>query len=214
MNGAALARHLADDRFDARFAYLPLHRGVPPRRRAVAAHPTRVRAPVAVEYALVVAGGHERRHVCAVREAEDAQLLADEALLDNDALAGRPECAVYHRVAHGFERLVDALRDHDTLARGEAVRLDDDGRALRAHVLLCGVRVVEDLERWRRSTRVAHDAPGERFAALDAGGGLCRSEDAQPFLPEAVNDADGERQFRPDDGEVDAVLAAQRPRAR
>ena len=58
-----------------------------------------------------------------------------------------PECAVHHRVAHGFERLVDALRDDDTLARGEAVRLDDDGRALRAHVLLCSVRVVENLER-------------------------------------------------------------------
>ena len=76
----------------------------------------------------------------AVAEGEEARLLADEAFLDDELGAGRPERASEHGVDRrlGFG---DARRDDDALAGGEAVRLDDDRRAPLAHIGLGGVRL-------------------------------------------------------------------------
>ena len=63
------------------------------RGRRVGAHAARVLAAVAVEGALVVLRGGERHHVLAVADRVVRGLLADQHVLDDDALAGRAEAA-------------------------------------------------------------------------------------------------------------------------
>ena len=69
----------------------------------------------------------------AVAQREERGLLADQEFLDHDLGAGRAEAAAEHHVDRGFG-LGQRLRDHDALAGGEPVGLDDDRRALLAHV--------------------------------------------------------------------------------
>ena len=65
------------------------HGGVEKRIGGVDAHAAGVGAGVALADALVILRGNERRHVLAVAEAEKADLVALEELLDDDLLLGR-----------------------------------------------------------------------------------------------------------------------------
>ena len=62
--------------------------GVDDRSRRIGAHAAGIRALVAVEGALVVLGGAEGSDGLAVREREEARLLAVEKLLDHYRSAG------------------------------------------------------------------------------------------------------------------------------
>ncbi len=98
------------------------------RCRRVRSHPARVRPLVAVPKSLVVLRRRERQHIAAVRHHDEARLLADEKLLDDDAGTGRTQrIADEHRVDRRM-RFGDARRDDDPFAGGESVGLDDDRR--------------------------------------------------------------------------------------
>ena len=79
----------------------------------------------------MVLRSRERQHVLAVRHDDEARFLAVEEFLDDDHAARVAEGAGEHGLGRE-DRLVGARGDDHALARGEAVGLDDDRRALRA----------------------------------------------------------------------------------
>ena len=123
-------RHLSHNRRDARFAYRSLHGFVPPWRRAVATHPTGIRALVSIVDTLVIARGDEGRYRNPVGEAEDRQLLTREAVLDQYVVPCVAEFAVQHHLRQRRLGLIEALCNNDAFARCEPIRLDDDRRTM------------------------------------------------------------------------------------
>ena len=80
----------------------------------------------------------------AVGQDVDAGLLAVEKLLDDDTGACFAHLVAGEHVADGHFGLAQVLRDHDALAGGEAVGLDDDRRTLGVDVGVGGGGVGED----------------------------------------------------------------------
>ena len=68
---------------------------------------------------------------------------------------------------HGLQRLVERERDHDALARGQAVGLDHDGSALLADVGQRGLLVGEGAVRRGRDAGARHELLGEALGALE-----------------------------------------------
>ena len=107
-------------------------------------------------------------------------------------------------------RLVGACGDDHALARGESVRLDDDGRALR---LDCGG--IEGLAReggvaCRRDAVAHQELLGEPLAALEPGGEPARPEAGQSRGFKGVHDTRDQRTFRTDDREPGRFRARER----
>ena len=99
-----------------------------------------------------------------------------------------PSAAAEHHVDRGF-RLRDRLRDDDALAGREPVGLDDDRRALRAHVGLRGRGRGETLiGRGRNVVRPAQ-VLGEALGAFEPRRGLARAECLDAGGGEIVDDA-------------------------
>ena len=103
--------------------------------RRIGAHAAGVGALVAVEHALVVLRGDERDRGLAVAQREERRLLAAQEFLDHDFGARLAETAAEHHVDRGFG-FGQRLRHHHALAGREPVGLDDDRRALLAHIVL------------------------------------------------------------------------------
>ena len=125
------------------------------------------------------------------RESEERDLLALEQLLDDDVPAERAG-AHERRI-----RLVLSAADEHTLARREAVGLDDAGRP----------GFVENGS-GRHRGGLEH-LLGEGLRPLDARGRLARPEHGHAGAPKLVRDARDERRLGADDDEVDLVLPAE-----
>ena len=95
------------------------HRG----RRRIGAHAAGVGPGIAFAHRLVILRRLQRQHGLTVDQGEVARLLAYKHLLDHELGAGLAEGAAQHspRRIEGFGL---GLRQHDTLAGGEPVRLD------------------------------------------------------------------------------------------
>ena len=127
--GRAPTAHLVDDRLRH-----PVHDVVDqtlggPVERAVGTHPAGVGAGVVVADPLEVLRGRERHDVGAVTQAEQRHLRPRQVLLDDDCAVGLGQAG-----PGVLEGLGPVVGDHDPLARGEPVVLDDVGapRASRA----------------------------------------------------------------------------------
>ncbi len=184
-----------------------MERGVHERARRERAHAAGVRAPVAVEDALVILRGADRERPRAVAHDEERDLGAGQAFLDDELRARRAESALAH---DGDDRRL-GLRaipgDDDALAGGEAVGLEHERPAEFAGPG-DAERFVGGCARAEPGGRHAvtrHERLRERLARLEGGGGPCRSEDGAPSGGKPVGDAEAERQLGPDDGEVDAL---------
>jgi hypothetical protein len=79
----------------------------------------------------------------AVGDDDEARFLALQALLDDDAVGRVADLALDHHRVDCLRRFGNRLRDHDALAGGESVGLDDDRRALLLHVRFCFRGVAE-----------------------------------------------------------------------
>ncbi len=153
--------------------------------------------------------GHEREDGVAVAKREDGGLLPFQKFLDDHALAGRAEGAVDHRLVDGVQRVADVHGDGDTLARGEAVGLDNDRRTVMLDVVARGAGVVEFGVARGGDAVARHEVLGEGFARFDARGGGAGPEGAQAGLLESIDDPGGKGIFRADDGEADLVFAGE-----
>jgi hypothetical protein len=163
-------------------------------------------ALVAVENALVILAGGEGEDVLAVDHDDEAGFLAVEEVLDDDAGAGIAELVAREHVVDGGVGFFQRHRDNDALAGGQAVGLDDDGRALLVDVGVCCGRLGKSLKTGRRDVVASHEALGEILGGFKLGGFLGRAEDLQTTGAENIDHASRQRRFRADDGEVDLVL--------
>ena len=142
--------------------------------------------------------GHQGHH---------AQLLAFKLLLDHD-LAPRDaaEFLAHHDAVDGFERFFLRVANDHALARGQAVRLDDDGVFARLDVLPRRLGMIEDAKLCRRHVGVPHQLFENALSCFDLGGGLGRPEDAQPLRLEDIDDAGRERILGADDGQANVLF--------
>ena len=178
------------------------HRRIDDRRRRIGAHAAGIRPLVAVEGALVVLRRRQRQRGLAVAEREERSLFAVEKFF-NDKLGSRlAQIAAEDHVDRAF-RLGERLRDHDALAGGEPVGLDDNWRAAGAHISFGLIRGPKALVGRRRYAVGPAQILGETFGAFEPRGGAARSEgfDAGGF--QIVDDARAQRPFRSDDHEID-----------
>ena len=110
----------------------------------------------------------------------------------------------------GVERglgLGEGRGDGHALAGGEAVGLDDDGRALGRDVGAGGVGVGEGLARGGRRAAGGADLLGEGLGAFEPRRLAARAEGGDAGGAQDVGDALGERRLGADHHEVDGVLA-------
>ena len=183
------------------------HLVVHQRRGTIGAHAAGVRAGVAVERRLVVLGRLERDDRLPVGNRQHAGLLAVEPLLDHQPVAGGAEDFLAGDLLDRSDGLVAAGADDDALARGQPVGLDHHRHVLAVLEELDGVvGVGEGLIIGRWDVGVAEQVLAEDLAALQFGGGAAGTEDPQPGLLEGVDDAGGQRAFRPDDGQPHVVF--------
>ena len=158
------------------------------RRRRIGAHAAGVGALVAVEDALVVLRGDERDRGLAVAQREERRLLAAQEFLDHDLGARLAETAAEHHVDGGFG-LGQRLRHDHALAGGEPVGLDDDRRALLAHIGLGGRGGGEALIGGGRDVVRPAQVLGEALGAFELRRRLARPERLDAGGGEIVDDA-------------------------
>ena len=176
------------------------HRG-----RRVGAHAAGVRPAVAIADALVVLAGGHRQHVLAVDHDDEAGLLAIEELLDHHARAGVAEGIAGEHVAHGGFGFVQVHGDDHALARGQAIGLDDDGRALLAQVGQGRLDLGEVAIGGGGDPVAGEEVLGEGLRAFQLGGAGGRAEDIQAALAEQVVHACHQRRLGADDGQLDVL---------
>ena len=115
---------------------------------------------------------------------------------------------------HGAVGLVEARADDGTLARGEAVGLDHDGRAQLAAVRAGRLRAREDAKGRGGNPVARHQVLREDLRALDPRRGLARPEDGEAGRAQPIREPEGEGQFRSHDDQIGAAPAARARRAR
>ena len=128
-----------------------------PRQRRVRTHASSVGTLVAITESLEVLRRLHREHRRAVTDPEQRDLGAIQELLDHHPLA---RC--------GMREGGGAIRgDHDALARGQSVVLDDVRRTEVIQRRSCLVGIVADVRTRRRDAGGGHDLFGERLRTLD-----------------------------------------------
>ncbi len=180
---------------------------------AVRAHAAGVGARVAVAEALVVLRGAEHRVALAVAGHVEGDLLAFEALLDDDGGAGLAEGAVAERAGERRDGLVDVVADGDPLARGEPVGLHHHAVPDRARVRGRAREVVEARVRRGGDAVARHEVLREDPWSLR--GARPRRRGRSRGRPRRRGGRRGPRRgaLRGRDHEVDALAEAERDEA-
>ncbi|MDT4815202.1 hypothetical protein FQZ97_482260 [compost metagenome] len=183
-----------------------MHLGSDHRGRRVGAHAAGVRAGIAVADALVVLAGGHGQHVLAVDHDDEAGFLAVEELLDHHPRTGVTEGVAGEHVAHGVFGFVQGHGDDHALARGQAVGLDHDGRALLFQVGQRRLDFGEVLVVGGGDLVAGQEVLGEGLGALQLGRAGSGAEDGELAAAEQVDHAFHQRRFRADDGELHVLL--------
>ena len=156
----------------------------------------------------MVLGACKRQGALAVADDEEARFLSDELLLDDNGGARRAESAG----EAGGDRLLrsrQSLADHDAFAGRQAVRFDDEGRALRAGI---GERVFGAGEMpivRRRNAVLGADRLREGLRRFQLGGSRRGTEDCKSRVPQIVREAVHQWRFGANNDESDPRLAAE-----
>jgi hypothetical protein len=177
------------------------HAGLEQRVGGVDAHAAGVGAGVALADALVILRGRERRDVLAVAEAEEADLVAFEELLDDHLPFGLAQQRTGEEALGGLDRGAARLADEHALAGGQAVGLDHDGRMEDFDGLFELFGGGADGVVGGGNVVPLQEALGEALAGLEHGRGFGGPKDAQAALLKGVHNAERERELRADDGE-------------
>lgn len=190
--------HLVDD---------ALHSvGGQPRQGCVGSHATGVGPLVTVSDPFVVLGRQQRNHCRPVDEAEEGDLGPVEEAFEQYGVA----CCVDG--AYVCPRLVPVGGDDHPLTPGQAVVLDHPGGAEPVEggfdVGVSGSGA-HGFGPCRTDTGGRHDALGEGFGALDAGGCTRGTENGEPCLTQGVRHSRDEGDLRADDHQVRGQGAGQ-----
>ena len=130
--------------------------------------------------------GAKRNRLGAVREHEDRNFRARQALFDDEPRARRAESPLEHRFAYGLLGLRPIARDDDPFAAGEAVGFDDDGKSEIAagHGVERGLDRVTDAKPRGGNAVPRHELLREGLRALERGGRRGRTDDRPAGAPE------------------------------
>ena len=104
---------------------------------------------------------YHRQDDIAVRKHLDRAFLADEAVLDDNALAGCAELLPHHHRINEVQRLLDVRANLDTLPEGVTVCLDDNRRTALTHIVRGVLGVVKDPEGLRAQVMPGQKLVGE-----------------------------------------------------
>ena len=160
------------------------------------AHAARVRAFVAVKHTLVVLAGLHRHNRLAVAEAQHRHLAPDHTFFNQHPRAAPAELAALHHLDHGLFRLAYRRRDDDALAQRQAVRLDDNRRALRIQIRQRLLHLGEDFAPRRGDAVFAHQVFREDLARFHLRGVSRRAERRNAFRFQPVHAAQRQRIIR------------------
>ena len=201
--GPALGGEARDGRLDD----LAADPGEEPRpgagRRAHAAHPSGVRAFVALEPPLVVLRRAADRRRLPVGEREHADLRPGEALFEHHFRPGLPQTPA-EQAFRRRHRFVVTLREEDPLARRQPARLHHrpfaqlaggDGQP-------GGLRIPDDRVPAGGDAVAGAEVLGERLGGFEERRVPARAEAGDPPFGEPVAEPGGERRFRADDDQV------------
>ena len=207
--GAPLGRHAVDGGLDDVLHHPRLERGGENGGGGVGAHAAGVEAGVALAHALVVLRADQGDRLTAADHREEGRLLAIQEILDDDFGARGAERRVDHHVVHGVQGGLYVHRDNDAFARGESIRLDDDGRTLFLYVGLGRLGVGEALVLGGGDVILSEEILEETLGALEPGGVLGGSEARDVGSDEGVGDAVDEGRLGTDHHEADVVVLAE-----
>lgn len=200
------------DRGDHQFPAHALHvLGLEEGEWAEDAHAAGVGTQVVLEDALVVlAGGQEgvmgmvSLHV---HQDVQAQFHAHQGFLKDHGLGGLPELAG-HEVAEGLQRLLARGSQDHTLARRQAVGLEDDGIGVGPGVdqgLALG-QIGHGFAGGAGDGMALHEVLGEGLGALQAGRGGIVAENRDPQGPEGIAHTGDQGRLGAEDRQVRPVL--------
>ncbi len=150
----------------------------------------------------------QRQRIVAVAQHEERGFLAGQEFFDHRLRTGRAEAAAEHHVDSVF-RLRNGHRHHDALAGGKPVRLDHDRSPHLPDIGLGLGGIAEALIGGGWNSVGLAEVLGEPLRTLELGGSLARAERLETGSGEVIDDADGERRFRPDHHKIHLVGLAE-----
>ena len=136
------------------------------------------------------------------QRAKKRELFAFEKLFDDDLFDGVPSSSPEKHLGGGGFGLVGGFADDDAFAGGESVGLDDDGDGEEAELFADVVERGADGVVGGGNVVALHEVFGEGLAGLELAAAWVGPKTRKPRLLELVDEAEGERQFGADDGEV------------
>ncbi len=176
------------------------------RRRTIAAHPAGIEAAVAVEGALVVAGGQHRDHRRPVTERQQGCLFAVQPRLDEHCVTRSAERALHHDLLERSFSLRARIAHEDALTCRQPIGLDDDRLTKLPQIRHCCVVIRKYGCGRGRDALFDHKLLGERLGAFQPRCGLHRPKGAQSRNLERIHDSRRQRHFRPDHRQVNRAL--------
>ena len=150
----------------------------------------------------MVLRGDQRRHVFAIGQTQEADLVALKKLFKHNLLLSRAQQRAVEEPVRGLDRRGARLADKHALARGQAVGLDYDGRMEEIDGALHLCRTGANSVGSSGNLVALHKLLGECLARLKLRGGLRGTKDAEALLLKRVNDAKRKWQLRADDSEI------------
>ena len=147
-----------------------------------------------------------RPEIGAVHKAHQREFLTLKEILDNHLRAGVAEAVVHENVLQSGDGGLLIHRHGHALACGQAIGLDDDRRAMLAHISGGTLQIVERLVLRGRNVVTFHKLLGEVLGTLDLRGGLVRAERLDAGGREIVDDAFDKRHFRSDEHPVVTIV--------
>ena len=177
------------------------------RGRGIGTHATGVGALVLVHQAFVVLTRGQRQDVLAVTQDDEAGFFASQKFFDHHAGASGAQLAVTQHVIDSLMGFVSGHGNHNALAGGQAIGLDDDRSAFCIDILMSGPRTGEGLVFGRRDVMANHERLGEILGALKLRRRLGGPEDAQATGAKHVHHALSQRRLRTDNGQVNAFIS-------
>jgi len=161
--------------------------------RADGSHSAGVGAEVAVERPLVVAAVRQEEPGPPIDERMKRAFHTLQKFFDDNRASCISKNAGIHAAVDCLGRFSRVLRDDDSLAESQAVRLDHERILRRAAPRMSLQAVGEFLIARRRNPMALHEILCEGFRGFEACGGRFRAEDLQAFCIEGIRNPGGQR---------------------
>ena len=174
------------------------------RHRGIHTHTTCVGTKVTIVGALMVLRGSHTKCLAIGNESQKRALGTGQHFLHNNSLTRIAKAAVKASL-NGIKRHIKRFGNHNTLARGKAVSLNNQWSAQLFAVCASRSSVGEALVTCRRNTVCVHEALGISLGAFQLGALRIRAEHGNARFAENVSNTSHEGSLRADYNQFDVV---------